>query len=61
MEALEYQEERSYHFLPALLVEDNVVCQMAIHSQLTHLGFQVQVSRYAPEEFRPWCPRNSFA
>nr|WP_281421189.1 secretin and TonB N-terminal domain-containing protein [Rickettsiella endosymbiont of Dermanyssus gallinae] len=20
-----------------------------------------QVSRYAPEEFRPWCPRNSFA
>ncbi|WP_218814829.1 hypothetical protein [Rickettsiella endosymbiont of Dermanyssus gallinae] len=22
---------------------------------------QNQVSRYAPEEFRPWCPRNSFA
>ncbi|WP_218814122.1 hypothetical protein [Rickettsiella endosymbiont of Dermanyssus gallinae] len=21
----------------------------------------LQVSRYAPEEFRPWCPRNSFA
>lgn len=44
-----HQEKEKYHFLPALVVENNAVCQMAIHSQLTHLGYQVYVAKTAEE------------
>ncbi|WP_218813806.1 response regulator [Rickettsiella endosymbiont of Dermanyssus gallinae] len=49
MQLYKQQEKEKHHFLPALLVEDDVVCQMAIHSQLTHLGYQVYVVKTAEE------------
>ena len=49
MQLYKQQERENHHFLPALLVEDNVVCQMAIHSQLTYLGYQVYVVKTAKE------------
>ncbi|WP_218813836.1 prepilin-type N-terminal cleavage/methylation domain-containing protein [Rickettsiella endosymbiont of Dermanyssus gallinae] len=43
-------------FLSGVLIEIFVQCKKTYF-----LTQRLQVSRYAPEEFRPSCPRNSFA
>ncbi len=65
---LEFNITHSHRvILIAITIEDPIGIDIEYHSEripienLSNIIFSLQVSRYAPEEFRPSCPRNSFA